>query len=344
MQKGSPYGIHRSLQPPGEFPQAAWKLDNRRELWSNEVLIEVEALNVDSASFRQLTEQAADERREISELIEGIVRERGKLHNTVTGSGGMLIGRVAALGPHVARRGDLAVGERVASMVSLSLTPLAIEEVLKVEPEIDRVTIRGHAVLFETGLYAKLPRDLPERLTLAVLDVAGAPALMRKATRPDACVCVMGTGKAGLLALSEARRARGPGGLVVAIEASREQAQRVRGLELADIVLEGDCTRPLPVHTRFLEATHGRLADVTMNVVNVPNTETLSILLTRDGGEVHFFSMATSFQRAALTAEGLGRDVRMLIGSGYTRGWVDVALEALRADPALRRYFETRYA
>ena len=199
-------------------------------------------------------------------------------------------------------------------------------------------------MLFESGLYAKLPVDLPERLALAVLDVAGAPALMRKATRPDACVCVMGTGKAGLLALAEAKRAKGKGGLVVAIEASREQAERVRGLGLADIVLEGDCTRPLPVHVRFLEATRGRLADVTMNVVNVPNTETLSILLTRDGGEVHFFSMATSFQRAALTAEGLGRDVRMLIGSGYTRGWVDVALDALRGDAGLRRYFETRYA
>ena len=109
-------------------------------------------------------------------------------------------------------------------------------------------------------------------------------------------------------------------------------------------MIEGDCTQPLPVHIRFLEATRGRLADLTMNVVNVPKTETLSILLTRDGGEIHFFSMATSFQRAALTAEGLGRDVRMLIGSGYTRGWVDVALETLRGDAGLRRYFETRYA
>lgn len=339
--KGSPYGTHRAA---GQFPQAAWQVDNRRELWSNEILIEVEALNVDSASFRQLSEQAEEEQRPVEALIEDIVRDRGKLHNPVTGSGGMLIGRVAALGPDIARRGDLKIGERIASMVSLSLTPLGIEEILRVDAEIDRVLIRGHAVLFESGLYAKLPPDIPESLALAVLDVAGAPALMKKATRPDACVCVMGTGKAGILALAEAKRAKGRGGLVVAIEASREQAEKVRSLKLADVVIEADCTDAMPAHIRFLEATRGRLADLTMNVVNVPETETLAILCTKDGGEIHFFSMATSFQRAALTAEGLGRDVRMLIGSGYTRGWVDVALDLLRTDPALRRYFEARYA
>jgi L-erythro-3,5-diaminohexanoate dehydrogenase len=265
-RKGSPYGIHRALQPPGEFPQAAWKLDNRRELWSNEILVEVEALNVDSASFRQLLEQAGEENRPVGDLIEDIVRERGKLHNPVTGSGGMLIGRVAALGPDIERRGDLTPGERIASMVSLSLTPLGIEEIRAVREEIDRVEIQGHAVLFETGLYAKLPKDLPERLTLAVLDVAGAPALMRKAATADACVCVMGTGKAGILALAEAKRARGRGGFVVALEHDRDQAERVRALKLADVVLQADCTQPLQTQVRFLEATRGRMADVTMNV------------------------------------------------------------------------------
>jgi L-erythro-3,5-diaminohexanoate dehydrogenase len=342
--KGSPYGIHRAVEPPGEFPQAAWKLDNRRQLWSNEVLIEVEALNVDSASFRQLRERSASEERTLEDLIDEIVRDRGKLHNPVTGSGGMLIGRVAALGADIARRGDLKVGERIATMVSLSLTPLSIDEILSIDEHTERVEIRGHAVLFETGLYAKLPADIPDRLALAVLDVAGAPALMRKATRSDAVVLVMGAGKAGLLALHEACRARGRGGFVVAIEYAREQADVVRELGLADVVLEGDCTRALPMHVKLLEATRGRLADVTFNVVNVPNTETLSILCTNDGGSIHFFSMATSFQRAALTAEGLGKDVTMLIGSGYTRGWVEVALEALRSHAGLRRYFEARYA
>jgi L-erythro-3,5-diaminohexanoate dehydrogenase len=342
--RGSPYGVHRSLAPAGELPQAAWRLDNRADLWSNEALIEVEALNVDSASFRDLRERSTALGRGIEELIAGIVAERGKLHNPATDSGGMLIGRVAAVGEELARRGHPKVGDRIATMVSLTLTPLALARAGPVHQEAGRVEVEGHAILFETGLYAHLPADLPERLACAVLDVAGAPALMRELVRPGALVLVLGAGKAGLLALEEARRARAGGGRVVAVEADPAQAARVRELDLADRVIELDCTRPLAAYDGILDATGGRHADLTFNVVNVAGTETLSILATADGGEIVFFSMATSFQRAALMAEGLGRDVRMRIGSGYTRGWVDVALGCVRGNAALRGYLESKYA
>jgi hypothetical protein len=40
----------------------------------------------------------------------------------------------------------------------------------------DQIDIDGQAILFETGLFAKLPADIPEKMALAILDVAGAPA------------------------------------------------------------------------------------------------------------------------------------------------------------------------
>ena len=42
-----------------------------------------------------------------------------------------------------------------------------------------------------------------------------------------------------------------------------------------------------------------------------------SILACRDRGLVYFFSMAVSFTKAALGAEGVGKDVDMFIGNGY---------------------------
>ena len=50
----SPVGLHRVLEPAGVLPQAAERLDTRRELWPDEVRIRVERLNLDAASFRQL--------------------------------------------------------------------------------------------------------------------------------------------------------------------------------------------------------------------------------------------------------------------------------------------------
>ena len=93
---------------------------------------------------------------------------------------------------------------------------------------------------------------------------------------------------------------------------------------------------PLEVYARAREAG---LFDLVVNCASVPGTEMGSILAARDGGEVLFFSMATSFTAAALGAEGAGKDVRLTIGNGYARGHAELALELLRSTPALQRLF-----
>ena len=69
-----------------------------------------------------------------------------------------------------------------------------------------------------------------------------------------------------------------------------------------------------------------------------------AILATAQGGTIIYFSMATSFSAAALGAEGLAADVRMLVGNGYVPGHADLALDLLRRTPAVRALFEARLA
>jgi len=68
-----------------------------------------------------------------------------------------------------------------------------------------------------------------------------------------------------------------------------------------------------------------------------------SILSVKNGGAVIFFSMATSFTAAALGAEGVGKDVTMIVGNGYVPGHADLTLDLLRRNPKLRGLFEQRY-
>ena len=42
--KGEYFGTHRVIEPQGLLPQAASKVDNTPEIWSNEILIDVIAL------------------------------------------------------------------------------------------------------------------------------------------------------------------------------------------------------------------------------------------------------------------------------------------------------------
>jgi L-erythro-3,5-diaminohexanoate dehydrogenase len=175
MKKGNKYGLHRVIEPAGVLPQPANRLDNNMdEIYDNEILIDVKTLNVDSASFTQIQEQAGGDKAKIAEIMLGIVAKQGKHRNPVTGSGGMLLGVVEKIGSALEGKIDLKPGDRIATLVSLSLTPLRIDKIKDIRPDIDQVDIDGKAILFESGIYAKIPDDMPETLALSALDVAGA--------------------------------------------------------------------------------------------------------------------------------------------------------------------------
>ena len=164
MSIGCKYGSHRVLEPAGVLPQPALRVNNDfSTLYDNEILVDVSALNIDSASFTQISQEAGGDLEKIAQAIMEIVAQRGKMQNPVTGSGGMFIGTVRWVGPAL-KDCPLRPGDKIASLVSLSLTPLRIEKIIKIHPEIDRVEIVGQAVLFESGLYAKLPQDIDEGL------------------------------------------------------------------------------------------------------------------------------------------------------------------------------------
>ena len=130
---GDPYGLGRVVGQPGVLPQQADRLDPSLPLRDDELLIDVDRLNVDAASFRQLRQAAGDDPAKVGDEIARIVAERGKLQNPVTGSGGMLLGRVREIGPRHPARGRLAPGDRVATLVSLTLTPLQLRAIRAVD-------------------------------------------------------------------------------------------------------------------------------------------------------------------------------------------------------------------
>ena len=337
----SPVGLHRVEEPAGVLPQAATRLDTSPSINADEVRISVERLNLDAASFRQLfTKHGGDGAAVKAEVLE-IIGSRGKMHNPVTGSGGMLIGTVAEVGPQSPL--GLQVGDRVATLVSLTLTPLSISDRLeRWDGNSEQVPAAGHAILFARSIAAVLPADLDPELSLAVLDVCGAPALTARvvARYPDAKVAVIGgAGKSGSLSLSAARHAGAARTVgVVPVEA---EAQRLRDVALADEVALADARDPVALADAVTKALGGP-ADVTVVCVDVPGCEHGAILATADGGTVIFFSMATSFAAAALGAAGLAADVTMLIGNGYVPGHADYAIGLLRSDAAVRALFDAR--
>jgi L-erythro-3,5-diaminohexanoate dehydrogenase len=172
----SPVGLHRVLEPAGALPQAADRLDADPGLAPDEVRVRVERLNLDAASFRQLTTKHGGDGDAVRSEVLDIIATRGKMQNPVTGSGGMLVGVVDEVGPSSTL--GLTTGDRVATLVSLSLTPLRITDgLVRWDGASEQVPAEGTAILFGRSIAARIPDDLPNELSMAVMDVCGAPAL-----------------------------------------------------------------------------------------------------------------------------------------------------------------------
>ena len=203
-------------------------------------------------------------------------------------------------------------------------------------------------MLFGRSIAARLPDDLSPDLALMVMDVCGAPALVARvvgeyvARGVAPTVAVLGgAGKSGSLSLAAARDA-GAGrcigvvpvereaDLLAAERAGRRGRHRRRPLAAGPLGCRGGGRRAGRRHRRLRRRARA--------------ASSRRILATAQGGTVIFFSMATSFSAAALGAEGLAADVRMLVGNGYVPGHADLALDLLRRTPAVRALFEARLA
>jgi L-erythro-3,5-diaminohexanoate dehydrogenase len=362
----SPFGLHRVCVPeqgePGDratvLPQAAWRLDPDPRIRPDEVRVRVERLNLDAASFRQLRESTGGGADDMRAAVLEVITSRGKMHNPVTGSGGMLTGVVAEAGPQSPL--GLRAGMRIATLVSLSLTPLAITDGLAAwDGQSEQIPCAGHAILFARSIAVPLPDDLPGALALAVFDVCGAPALTRRvvsayrsgrgfgdpppgppaAGRPSPVVAILGAaGKSGSLSAAAARAAGAAA--IIGVVPSDAEAALLHESGLADAIVLADAREPVALAEAVAGA--GGPADVTVVCVDVPGCEGGAILATAPGGTVVFFSMATSFSAAALGAEGMAADVTMLIGNGYVPGHAELALDLVRTSPAVRTLFERR--
>jgi L-erythro-3,5-diaminohexanoate dehydrogenase len=325
-------GAGRVAAPFGALPQTALRLDNSGPVGEYEVELAVEHLRLDSTSHRDLCERGRGDPQRIAELIAAVVAERGKMHNPETDSGGILLGAVSAVGDGVGS--PPAVGDRVASLASLTLIPLRLESVDRVDPDSPQVDVTGTAYLFDRTGWAAMPADIPDDKALELFDVCAAASQVQVLAPGCATICVLGAGHAGKLALAAARDAE-PAATLVCVDVDAGQLDAVAGLGLCDIAVATDLRDPLAALEAVREAGAGP-ADLTVVVVNAAGCEPAAALLTGDRGTVLFFSMATRFSAAALAADGLGCDLRMIVGSGYAPDHGDYALGLVRGSEALR--------
>lgn len=342
-ETGHPFGLHRVLDKKKCLPQEAERIDNSLPIYSNEILIEVDRLNIDAASFVQMEKELNFDLNKIGQTVFENTRIQGKQHNRVTGSGGMLTGKVVQIGSKYKGPLSAKVGDSVATLVSLTLTPLHLEKIISLNKATHQIEAKGHAILFERSIAAPLPKDIHPIVATAVYDVAGAPATVFNLVRKGQTVLVIGGGgKAGTLSCFAARKKMGKAGKIFAIEPHAKAAEQLRNLKVCNEVFEIDATNSAAVLECVRQVTKNKGVDVVVNVASVPGTENSGLLSVKEKGTILFFGMATSFSKVALGAEALAVNAKLLFGNGYFPKHDRFSIQLLRAFPLLKALFYQR--
>ncbi len=332
-------GVSRSLEPAATLPHLAERIDAETDPNDFEIGLDVELLNLDATSFRELAARGAGDPARIAQLIRDIVASRGKMHNPWTSSGGVLVGQVATVGAR-SRGADLRAGTRVIPLVSLIAIPLRLESVGPVDPASAQVPASGRAILTGRMPFAVVPADLPVTVALTTFDVYPVASYVRSFAHLGDHVLILGAGHAGLLAAAAAGESVGEQGHVSVVDVSERALERLVDVAPFSVRIRADATDPVAVVTALQSAGLPR-ADLTLLCATVPGCEGTAILSTADSGAVLFFSTATSFSAAALGTDAVNSRARLIIPNGCTEDGADYAIELVRRNPALRASFES---
>ncbi len=322
----SQYGLHRVKDNENKFPQAAARLDNSMQPQPDEILLNVITLNIDSNSFRQLKQANGNDERKISVAILDIVKSRGKMHNPVTNSGGMLVGDVITVGNNI--DGVIKPGDTIATLVSLTLTPLQIDEIISVSLNEAQLQVKGKAILFKDSPFTQIPADLNRRIALSALDVCGAPRLIQVHAKQKDSVLILGGGTSGILSAIAALDTGNTS--VTIIEKNTQRIEQINSLGLPFLI---ECC-DVSITKEYIGYQNN--FDLVFDCTNVPDVEMAAIICAKPEGKILYFNTATSFTQAALGAEGIGKQVTMIIGNGFYPHHAAYTLDLLRKYPQIQ--------
>lgn len=326
------YGGRRVIEPEHVLSTSAWRVDNNRELYPNELRISVQKIHIESTSFRQICIECSNHESKIRERIEDIVIRRGKLHNPVTDTGGVVFGVVEEIGPEYRNNRGLAVGDEIICNASLAAIPLYLSRITEIDMAYMQIDAEGYAILFEEFPIVRRPQGVPINLLLYTLDESGTLySAYRSAQNAKRCLVVGNNLLTNLLFGVAIRKAAPEAEIVCLFDINAVMGIRGRAIDdlLKKTFNQVEYIKILqPVAS--LESLDIGLFDVSVNCADIPGAETINILSTRSGGTVYFANLINNYNIALYITEAISRQLQIRCADGYLEDYADFDVDIVR--------------
>ena len=335
------YGLERVLEPKYVLPTSAWKLDNSRSIHSDEIRISIKRIHLEGTSFKQICTEVNYNEEKIKQTIIDIVIRRGKLHNPVTDTGGLVCGQVEAIGAEFENPQELKTGDEIICNASLASVPMHIENITSIDYVFNQIEVEGYAIIHSRIPIVKVTDDLPLNLLLFVLDESGTLfRLSQLAENKEKCLIVGNNMITNLIFGYVLRRKLGNKGEITCLLDKKTGIQVTGGgidrlisrvfdkIQYLDILKPTECVDRLNAESIF---------DLSVNCAEIPGAETVNILATRPGGTVMFANLINNLNIALYITESLSKNLEVHGAEGFIEGYDRFDVEVVGE---IAEYFE----
>jgi len=315
------YGAGRVLEPKRVLTTSAWRVDNSREIRANEMRVSLKRLHIEVTSFKQICLEANNDDAKIREKIIDITKKRGKLHNPVTDTGGLLYGVIEEIGPAYDNSKGFEAGDEVICNASLATVPLFISRITKIDRAYTQIEAEGYAIVFDTLPLVRKPEGAPIGLLLFTFNQSGTLYRVSKTITHQRKFLIVGNNiMLNMLFGYVARKVAGEGAEIVCLfDKKTDIALRGKNIDglltklfneihYVNILKPMECLEMLNADSLF---------DLSINCADIPGAETINILATKPGGTVFFANFINNYNITLYITESISRQLDIRCADGY---------------------------
>ena len=329
----SNYGTNRVLEPKFVIPTSAWRLDNSRNVRPDELRVSADIIHLEGTSFKQICTEANNDPAEIRREIVDTVIRRGKLHNPVTDTGGVLYGTVEAMGDEYENRAGLKIGDKIIINASLTSFPMYLENIGEIDWVFNQVKAKGYAIVHSDIPVIKVYGEVPVRQMLFALDESGTLYKLSTLIEGKNRFLIVGNNLlSNILYGYVIRRELGDRCEITCVLDKRTGIDVTgKGIErlmprVFDQIQILDILRPVECIRQLGESYF----DLSVNCAEIPGAETINILATREKGTVLFANLINNLNIALYITESISKELAVLGAEGYTGNYARFDMEVIK--------------
>ena len=325
------YGIQRVLEPQHVLPTSAWKLDNSRNIYPNELKVSIKRIHLEGTGFKQICTESNDDEKKIKQSIVDVVIRRGKLHNPVTDTGGLVMGIIEEIGAEYANHQGFEVGDMVICNASAASFPMHIENISLIDRAYNQVEAKGYVIVHNEIPVVKAPKGISNEMLMFAFDQSGTLYRLKTLLEGKNKFLIVGNSMlTNLLYGYVIRRELGQECEITCL-LDKKSNTKIAGKGIDNLIQNVfdevnylDILRPVECMAKLGAESY---YDLSVNCAEIPGAETINILATKPKGTVLFANLINNLNIALYITESISKPLDIRGAEGYLEGYDDFDIE-----------------